>query len=104
MCRSRGLSVLLYGLVWRRIMGDLTGHNLGPYRLLDQLGAGGMATVYKAYHAAMDRYVAIKVLPQHLARDPNFRARFQQEARVIARLEHRHILPVYDAAEEDDIP
>jgi tetratricopeptide (TPR) repeat protein/tRNA A-37 threonylcarbamoyl transferase component Bud32 len=85
-------------------MGDLTGHNLGPYRLLDQLGAGGMATVYKAYHAAMDRYVAIKVLPQHLARDPNFRARFQQEARVIARLEHRHILPVYDAAEEDGIP
>jgi serine/threonine-protein kinase len=85
-------------------MGDLAGRNLGPYRLLDQLGAGGMATVYKAYHAAMDRYVAIKVLPQHLARDPNFRARFQQEARVIARLEHRHILPVYDVAEEDNIP
>ena len=58
------------------------------YHPLAQLGAGGMATVYKAYHAAMDRYVAIKVLPQHLARDPNFRARFQQEARVIARLEH----------------
>jgi tetratricopeptide (TPR) repeat protein/tRNA A-37 threonylcarbamoyl transferase component Bud32 len=85
-------------------MGELSGHNLGPYRLLDQLGAGGMATVYKAYHAAMDRYVAIKVLPRHLARDSNFRARFQQEARVIARLEHRHILPVYDAAEEDGIP
>ena len=85
-------------------MGDLAGHNLGPYRLLDQLGAGGMATVYKAYHAAMDRYVAIKVLPHHLASDPNFRARFQQEARVIARLEHRHILPVYDAAEENGIP
>jgi tetratricopeptide (TPR) repeat protein/tRNA A-37 threonylcarbamoyl transferase component Bud32 len=85
-------------------MGDLAGHNLGPYRLLDQLGAGGMATVYKAYHAAMDRYVAIKVLPQHLARDPNFRARFEREARVIARLEHRHILPVYDVAEEDGIP
>src|SRR6266540_1302180 len=75
--------------MWRQAMGDLAGHNLGPYRLLDQLGAGGMATVYKAYHAAMDRYVAIKVLPQHLARDPNFRARFQQEARVIARLAHR---------------
>jgi tetratricopeptide (TPR) repeat protein/tRNA A-37 threonylcarbamoyl transferase component Bud32 len=85
-------------------MGELAGRNLGPYRLLEQLGAGGMATVYKAYHAAMDRYVAIKVLPQHLARDPNFRARFQQEARVIARLEHRHILPVYDVAEEDSIP
>jgi tetratricopeptide (TPR) repeat protein len=85
-------------------MGDITGHNLGPYRLLGQIGAGGMATVYRAYHAAMDRYVAIKVLPQHLARDPSFRARFEREARTIARLEHRHILPVYDVAEDDGIP
>src|SRR3954452_23945322 len=85
-------------------MGDLVGHNLGPYRLLDQLGAGGMATVYKAYHAAMDRYVAIKVLPPHLARDPHFRARFEREARTIARLEHRHILPVYDVAEDEGVP
>jgi tetratricopeptide (TPR) repeat protein/tRNA A-37 threonylcarbamoyl transferase component Bud32 len=85
-------------------MGDLEGRNLGPYRLLEQLGAGGMATVYKAYHAAMDRYVAIKVLPPHLARDPNFRARFEREARTIARLEHRYILPVHDVAENDGIP
>jgi serine/threonine-protein kinase len=88
----------------RYAMGDLAGHNLGPYRILEQVGAGGMATVYKAYHAAMDRYVAIKVLPQHLARDPNFRARFQREARTIARLEHRYILPVHDVGEEGDIP
>ena len=85
-------------------MANLAGHNLGPYRILDQVGAGGMATVYKAYHAAMDRYVAVKVLPQHLARDPNFRARFQREARTIARLEHRYILPVHDVGEDDDIP
>jgi tetratricopeptide (TPR) repeat protein len=85
-------------------MGDLAGQNLGPYRLLEQLGAGGMATVYKAYHAAMDRYVAIKVLPPHLARDPNFRARFEREARTIARLEHRYILPVHDVAEDAGIP
>src|SRR6266487_552825 len=85
-------------------MGDLAGHNIRPYRILEQAGAGGMATVYKAYHAAMDRYVAIKVLPQHLARDPNFRARFQREARTIARLEHRYILPVHDVGEEDGIP
>ena len=50
-------------------MDDLAGHNLGPYRVLDRIGAGGMATVYRAYHATMDRYVAIKVLPRHLARD-----------------------------------
>ncbi len=85
-------------------MGDLVGQNLGPYRILEQIGLGGMATVYKAYHAAMDRYVAVKVLPQHLARDPNFRARFQREARTIARLEHRYILPVYDVGEDDGIP
>jgi serine/threonine-protein kinase len=85
-------------------MANLAGHNLGPYRILEQVGAGGMATVYKAYHAAMDRYVAIKVLPEHLARDPNFRARFQREARTIARLEHRYILPVHDVGEDDNIP
>ncbi len=85
-------------------MGELVGRNLGPYRVLEQIGAGVMATVYKAYHAAMDRYVAIKVLPQHLARDANFRARFEREARTIARLEHRYILPVHDVGEADDIP
>src|SRR5262245_11106747 len=85
-------------------MGDLVGQNLGPYRILEQIGLGGMATVYKAYHAAMDRYVAIKVLPQHLARDPEFRLRFQREARTIARLEHRYILPVHDFGEDDGIP
>jgi tRNA A-37 threonylcarbamoyl transferase component Bud32 len=84
-------------------MGDLAGRNLGPYRILEQVGAGGMATVYKAYHAAMDRYVAIKMLPQHLASDPHFRARFQREARTIARLEHRYILPVHDVREDDGI-
>src|SRR5262245_13804324 len=85
-------------------MGELVGHTLGPYRLLEQVGMGGMATVYKAYHAAMDRYVAIKVLPRHLARDASFLARFEREARTIARLEHRYILPVYDVAQDDGIP
>src|SRR6266540_6087406 len=89
--------------IGRCAMGDLAGRNFGPYRILEQVGAGGMATVYKAYHAAMDRYVAVKVLPQHLARDPNFRARFQCEARTIARLEHRYILPVYDVGEDEGI-
>jgi len=63
-----------------------------------------MATVYKAYHAAMDRYVAIKVLPRQLADSPEFIGRFQQEARIIANLEHPHILPVHDYGEADNIP
>lgn len=79
------------------------GRTLGPYRIISRIGQGGMATVYKAYHAAMDRHVAIKVLPSQLADSPEFVARFQQEARTIAKLEHTHILPVYDYGETDGI-
>ena len=77
------------------------GQMLGPYRILGQIGQGGMATVYKAYQAAMDRNVAVKILPSQLAESPEFTGRFRQEARVIARLEHAHILPVYDYGESD---
>ncbi len=84
-------------------MSDMTGRNLGPYRILEQLGQGGMATVYKAYQPSMDRYVAIKVLPSHFAQDPTFVGRFEQEAKVIARLEHARILPVYDYGEQEGI-
>ncbi len=80
------------------------GQMLGPYRIISQVGQGGMATVYRAYHAAMDRDVAIKVLPSQLAESSEFSARFRQEARTIASLEHPHILPVYDHGETDGIP
>jgi len=82
-------------------MPDLLGSTLGPYRILEQIGLGGMATVYKAYQPGMDRLVALKVLPHHYARDPRFVKRFEQEARVIAKLEHRNIVPVYDFGEQD---
>jgi serine/threonine protein kinase/ligand-binding sensor domain-containing protein len=72
------------------------GQSLGPYRILGQIGQGGMATVYKAYHAAMNRSVALKVLPQQLAENPEYLGRFRQEAQIIANLEHAHILPVHD--------
>jgi ligand-binding sensor domain-containing protein/tRNA A-37 threonylcarbamoyl transferase component Bud32 len=77
------------------------GQTLGPYRIISQIGQGGMATVYKAYHAAMDRYVAVKVLPRQLAESVEFIGRFQQEARTIANLEHPHILPVHDYGEHE---
>ena len=80
------------------------GENVGPYRIVEQLGQGGMATVFKAYHAALDRYVAIKVLHPAFKEDPNFLARFQREARVVARLEHPNIVPVYDYAEHNGAP
>jgi eukaryotic-like serine/threonine-protein kinase len=77
------------------------GQMLGPYRIISQIGQGGMATVYKAYQPSMDRNVAVKVLPGQLAQSPEFTQRFQQEARIIARLEHAHILPVFDYGESD---
>ena len=72
------------------------GQTIGPYRIIQQIGQGGMATVFKAYQPAMDRYVALKILPRQLAESPEFIGRFRQEARTIARLEHAHILPVHD--------
>jgi serine/threonine protein kinase len=82
-------------------MEDLTGKQLGPYQIVAPLGEGGMAAVYKAYQPAMDRYVALKILPRHFASDPQFVTRFQQEARVVAQLQHPHILPVFDFGEAD---
>ncbi|MBN1937914.1 MAG: protein kinase [Anaerolineae bacterium] len=77
-------------------MSEMIGRELGAYRILEQIGVGGMSTVYKAYHAAMDRYVAVKVLPEQMSADPELRKRFEREAKTVARLEHAHILPVYD--------
>ncbi len=79
------------------------GVTIGPYRVVEQVGLGGMATVYKAYQPSMERYVALKILPQHYARDASFVQRFIREARTIANLEHRNILPVYDFGEQDGV-
>lgn len=80
------------------------GGTVGPYQIIEQLGQGGMATVYKAYHAALDRYVALKVLHQAFNGDSTFIGRFQREARVVAKLEHPNIVPVYDYAEHEGRP
>lgn len=79
------------------------GQMVGPYRIINQIGKGGMAMVYKAYQPAMDRHVALKILPVHLAQTAEFTGRFHQEARIIANLEHPHILPVFDYGESDGI-
>ncbi len=81
-----------------------TGDNIGPYQITKQLGRGGMATVYQAYHPALDRYVAIKGMHVAFSEDPNFLARFQREARVVAKLEHPNIVPIYDFAEHGGQP
>jgi len=79
------------------------GVELGPYSVVERIGRGGMATVYKAYHAALDRYVAIKVLPEFFAEDEEYRERFHQEAMSVARLRHPNILSVYDFGHERGI-
>ncbi len=80
------------------------GENVGPYRITDRLGQGGMATVYRAYHANLDRYVALKVLHAAFKDDPSFLARFRREAQIVARLEHPNIIPIYDYNEHNGEP
>ncbi len=76
-------------------MPDLTGSALGPYHILEQIGAGGMATVYKAYQPDMKRFVALKVVSEEYAGQSDIAQRFTREARTIAKLQHRHIMPIY---------
>jgi serine/threonine protein kinase len=76
----------------------------GRYRIKRALGHGGMATVYLAHDEELGRAVAVKVLPQHLADDDDFRARFVREARLAGRLSHANIVRVYDAGEADSPP
>ncbi|MCD6290154.1 MAG: serine/threonine protein kinase [Anaerolineae bacterium] len=84
-------------------MMDLSGKTIGKYRLLQRLGSGGMAQVYKAYHPQLDRYVAIKILHPHLTTEEGFRQRFRREGRAIAALRHPHIVQVYDLDVEDGL-
>src|SRR5579871_3656885 len=82
-------------------MEDLAGREFGPFRVIAPLGQGGMAAVYKAYQPAMGRYLALKVLPRQYNADPQFLDRFRHEARILAKLQHPHILPVFDFGESD---
>ena len=75
------------------------GARLGPYEVVSALGAGGMGEVYKARDTRLDRSVAIKVLPTEVAGDPQFRERFDREARLISQLTHPHICTLYDVGE-----
>lgn len=80
---------------------DLIGTTLGQYEIKQKVGQGGMSHVYKAYQPALDRFVAVKVLSPALAEQPGFTARFQREARLVARLNHPNILPVHDFGVQD---
>src|SRR5580693_5566035 len=79
------------------------GRRLGPYEILSAIGAGGMGEVYKARDTRLDRIVAIKVLPTHLADRSELRERFELEAKTIASLNHPHICTLHDIGQQDGI-
>src|SRR5262245_47420272 len=76
-------------------MSDLTGRKLREYELRERIGEGGYGAVYNAYEQSVQREVAVKViLPEHASK-PEFAQRFETEARLVAQLEHPHIVPLY---------
>ena len=79
------------------------GTSLGPYQIQAPLGAGGMGEVYKATDTRLDRTVAIKVLPEHVASDPDTKQRFEREARAVAALNHPHICTLHDIGSQDGV-
>ncbi len=84
-------------------MSKLVGTTLGQYQILERLGKGGMAEVYKAYQPSLNRHVAIKVMHSYLANEGDFVQRFEREATAVARLRHPNIIRVYDFAHHDQL-
>jgi len=82
----------------------MIGSRLGNYEIVEEVGRGGMAAVYRAYDPKLDRFVAVKVILRGIALDAASLERFNREARVIARLEHPHLIPVYDYDGQNDPP
>ena len=85
------------------LKGMSRGFQLGPYRILSQLGRGGMGQVYKAQHMGLDRLAAVKVLPKKRAENPASLARFQREAKACAQLDHPNVARAYDVGEEQGV-
>lgn len=79
------------------------GTRVGPYEVLSHLGAGGQGEVYKARDTRLNRFVAIKVLPQNLSTNSELKTRFEREAQTLASLSHPHICPVFDVGQQDGI-
>src|SRR3990167_1866789 len=78
-----------------------SGAKLGPYEIVAPLGAGGMGEVYRARDTRLDRAVAIKILPRHLALSHALRQRFEREAKAISQLSHPHICTLFDIGHEN---
>ncbi|GEM_PF-356639 len=89
----------------RGMTDELIGKRFGGYDIFDLVGKGGMATVYKAHQVSMmNRVVALKVLPRQFLNEESYLMRFNREVKIVAQLEHRNIVPVYDYGEQDNQP
>jgi len=75
--------------------------SLGKYNIVDKIGSGGMATVYKAYDPILERHAAVKVVHPNLAEDEDFVERFKREGRILSRLQHEAIVPLYDFGDDN---
>jgi serine/threonine protein kinase len=84
--------------------GRFIGRSFGPYEVTTLIAAGGMGEVYRAVDRRLDRTVAIKILPEHLAADPERRERFGREAKIVSTLNHPHICALYDIGVQDGVP
>ncbi|MBL8154183.1 MAG: protein kinase, partial [Anaerolineae bacterium] len=82
----------------------MIGTRLGQYEIIEEIGKGGMATVYRAYQPTADRFVAVKVIHRAISVDSVGLERFQREARLVTKLEHPHLLPIYDYDGANDPP
>ena len=85
------------------VSGRFVGHSFGPYEVTTLIAAGGMGEVYRAVDRRLDRTVAIKILPEHLAADPERRERFGREAKIVSTLNHPHICALYDVGVEHGV-
>ena len=84
-------------------MSDLVGQNLGQYQIIERLGRGGMAEVYKAFHPGLAVYRALKVIRPEFVTEAGFKERFQREAQAVAALRHPNIVQMHDFGVQNNL-